>query len=259
MERFGFTYPDLIERPETFDHIVLCDVSKLADLGPLLNPQKVIEIIDHREINDAAKFSNARVQIEMIGAAATLVAERFKNANRTPSKIAATLLYGGIISNSGNFQALNTNPRDHAMATWLSNIAGLPKTFAGEMLVAKSDLSGSRLSEVLRGDSKSFSFGGKRICVGQIEMVGADDLILARKKEILSELRAIQNELRCDFCFLTITDLAKRSNILISDHEPTQALLHAVLGVEFKNNEARTGTILMRKQIMPQLKAYLES
>ena len=44
------------------------------------------------------KQKDIKIQIEMIGAAATLVAERFKNNNIDISRESAILLYNGILN-----------------------------------------------------------------------------------------------------------------------------------------------------------------
>ena len=60
-------------------NVILVDLNNVKRLDFIL-PEDVIEIIDHHvKTEDCAKCVNAKVQIELIGAAATLVAEKFKN------------------------------------------------------------------------------------------------------------------------------------------------------------------------------------
>ena len=73
------------------DQIILVDASEVKAI-PAVPPSQVIEIIDHRKIHEADKFSNAKVQIELVGAAATLVAERFYKEKVELSKESASLL-----------------------------------------------------------------------------------------------------------------------------------------------------------------------
>ena len=71
-----------------------------------------IEVVDHRAVNEADKFQNAKIQIEMVGSAATLIAEKFLHATTSTSPESAALLYSAIISNTINFQANVTTDRD---------------------------------------------------------------------------------------------------------------------------------------------------
>ncbi|HAU66730.1 TPA: hypothetical protein DCW61_05270, partial [Candidatus Uhrbacteria bacterium] len=61
--------------------VIFLDASSPEDLLKPLQAKQVIEIIDHRKIYDISSFTNATSQIELVGASATLVAERFKKAN----------------------------------------------------------------------------------------------------------------------------------------------------------------------------------
>ncbi len=49
--------------------VILVDASDLK-ISSKIKPEQVIEIIDHRKLHEAHKFPNAKVQIELIGAAA---------------------------------------------------------------------------------------------------------------------------------------------------------------------------------------------
>ncbi len=64
--------------------IVLVDASDVSGLSDKIDPTKVVEIVDHRKVNEAQRFPNAKVQIEFVGAAATLIAEKFHDFLRLP-------------------------------------------------------------------------------------------------------------------------------------------------------------------------------
>ena len=130
--------------------IILVDSSQLETLDKSVNPQNVIEIIDHREVTDANLFPNAKIQIELIGAAGTLIAEKFIKRQTEISFESAVLLYGAIISNTLNFKSNTTTERDRIAASWLNKKANLPENFAKEMFLAKSDLAGEKLIKRIR-------------------------------------------------------------------------------------------------------------
>ena len=85
--------------------IILVDASEVKNVPEGYTKEQVIGIIDHRKIHEADKFRYADAQIEFVGAAATLVAERFKKAGLTPTYTTSVLLLGAIISQTQNFTA----------------------------------------------------------------------------------------------------------------------------------------------------------
>ena len=123
--------------------VILVDASELHVISPAIDPKKVIQIIDHRKSNDAHKFPNAKVQIELVGAAATLIAEKFFAKKQTPSREAAVLLYSAIVSNTINFKANLTTDRDRKMANWLKPLCGIPENYIHQMFEHKSAFKGS--------------------------------------------------------------------------------------------------------------------
>jgi len=62
--------------------VVLVDASDVNGISNSIHPLQVIELIDHRKINQAHRFPHAKIQIELVGAAATLIAEKFANYHK---------------------------------------------------------------------------------------------------------------------------------------------------------------------------------
>lgn len=58
-------------------------------------------------------FPQSRVQNELIGAAATLIVEKFRQQDLLPQPQQAQLPYGSIFENTLNFLAINAHQRDH--------------------------------------------------------------------------------------------------------------------------------------------------
>ncbi len=143
-DHFGWAHPDVIPNADDFDAVILVDVSDLNELQGRVAAGKVIEIIDHRAINQASAFPNATARIELVGAAATLIAEQFMQHEIAISKQSAVLLYGAIISNTLNFKGSVTTDRDKKAAAWLNHIAQLPDDFWRELFLAKSDMAAKK-------------------------------------------------------------------------------------------------------------------
>ena len=173
LRRFQIEMPETIPDLLSFNKVILVDTSELGSLLGKINPEAVIEVIDHRSIHEAGVFTNAKTQIELVGSVATLITEKFMTTDISISKEAAILMYGAIISNTLNFKASVTTERDRQAAAWLNQTAQLSEFFWKELFIAKSDLSGHVLKERIDGDFATFTMGGKRIGIAQIEMIGA--------------------------------------------------------------------------------------
>lgn len=258
LDRFNFNYPEFIPNADDFDKVILVDASDLAGLEGKIAPEKVIEIIDHRKIHEAGKFVNAKAQIELVGAAATLVAEKFIEYKVEISQESATLLLGAIISNTLNFKATVTTDRDRKAAEYLNTVAKLDENFWKELFTAKSDLSGPKLAERIRGDFAWFVIGKKKMGIAQIEIIGAEKLVSDRSFEIVHELEKIKSEKGLDFVFQTTIGLDEDKNIFVTNSAETKRVLEKVLNVKFIGDVASRAGLIMRKQIVPLLKGELE-
>lgn len=238
--------------------VLLVDASDPIDL--LFPMDRVVEIIDHRQTHRADAFLNAqRIQIELVGSCATLVAERFRAAGIVPTRDAARLLAGAIASNTVNFRAPVTTDRDRTAFAWLTPIAALPVSFIEAMFVAKSDLSGDRLREALAGDYTVKEFGGHRIVIFQLEATGVLDVFRARRVEIEETMRRICADEQCAFMCCNGIDLsAATSHVLVIDSE-SQNLLERALDVTFHNGITSFDFIFGRKHMIPKIKTVLEA
>lgn len=259
LDRFGFKYPSMIENADNFDEVILVDASDLNGLEGKISAEKVIEIIDHRKVHEADKFPKAKAQIELVGATATLVAEKFMQNNIDISKESATLVYGAIISNTLNFKGSVTTDRDKEAATWLNKVAKLPEDFWKDLFIAKSDLSGNKLAERIEGDFAWFVMGDKKVGIAQVEMIGAKKLVNERNGEIIQVLEKIKKEMSLDFIFQNTIEFENTKNFFVAQDSGTKKLLEKVLNVQFAGVVAERPNLIMRKQIVPLLKEELEN
>jgi manganese-dependent inorganic pyrophosphatase len=258
LDRFHFPYPISIANADNYDEVIVVDVSDLIGLEGNIAPEKVIELIDHRQVHEAKKFSNAKVQIELVGAAATLIAEKFIQNNVAISKESATLIYSAIISNTLNFQGSVTTDRDREAAQWLNQTAQLPEAFWKELFAAKSDLSGSKLAERIEGDFAWFVLGDKKVGIAQLEIIGAKKLIDERGGEIIQVLNKIKDDMHLDYIFQNTIELDGAKSFFITNDASTKTLLEKIFEVQFAGDVAGLPNAIMRKLIVPSLKKELE-
>lgn len=255
-EKFGFHFDEDDGAP--LDKVVLVDASELRDLDKFIQPENIVEIIDHRKFNDADAFKNAKIQIELVGSAATLISEKFHANNVEISVPAATMLYGAIVSNTLNFRAKVTTDRDRLMADWLNHKLGLTKEFIDDMFRAKSNMDGERLAQAVDADFAWFDFGGagKKIGYAQLEMMDAKQLVETRKDELLEILNELKSKEGVDHIFISFIDLGGGFNVFVSDDTHMQEVLSKVLNISFEDNVAIRSEFIMRKEVTPLFKTY---
>lgn len=239
------------------DKLILVDASDLRGISNLIDLKQVIEVIDHRKVNQANKFPNAKIQIELVGSCATLIAEKFLKEKVTIAPSSAALLYLAIISNTVNFQANVTTKRDKKICDWLVGQFNLPKNYVHKMFVAKSVFE-KPLKEVFGDDFATFEFHSKQLGIAQLEIVNADEFVYKNKDEIQQVLIKIKEERSLDLIFLSVIDVEKIRNIFVVVDDPSKKLLEQALGVRFENNILRQDGIMMRKTIVPMIKELLE-
>ncbi|MDP3093633.1 MAG: DHH family phosphoesterase [bacterium] len=257
-QKFGINLPSSLENYGDFEQIVLVDVSDLKRLDKNIDPQKVIEVIDHRQVNDFTTFPNAKFLVETIGASATLVAEKIAKSGVEISSEAAKLLSAAIVYHTINFQAPDAIQRDKDIFEWLKGKCDFPKSFLQEVFLAKSDLVGEKLGRAIENDLKQFEFAGRKVVIAQLEIVNGEVLVRDREQEIIDKLAELKNKLKTDFIFLVIIDLEKLIDIFVCGEAKTRDLLKAVSGVEFKNNVAITEKLIFRKVLALYLKEHFE-
>lgn len=232
--------------------VAFLDASSPELLPKTFKPAQVVEVIDHREVYNIQEFSNATAQIELVGAAATLVAERFKKEGLEPSRESALLLYGGILANTLNFTTGVTD-RDTAMAAWVKQISGAGDDIAEGLYRAKSDLTGYRLEIALIDDLKVSDLRGKRFAIGQLEVLDSRDVVADRAEEMLVILHKIKEAEKSLYTFVHVKDLGDKSSHLLCLDQETQTFLADMPNATWKENMAFSKQGYRRKGIIAWL------
>ena len=234
-----------------WDNYILVDASSMKRMPKVVVADRVIEIIDHREGEPEKEFSRANIQNELIGAAATLVTERFMKDTIKPLPGHAKLLYGAIYHNSLNFTASNASPRDRHAAAFLEQEFGFKEQMIHEMFLYATDWINNNIEQALRDDAKEYDIG---IPIRAYQLVVYGSEILNDKEIIEDRVAKLSQEVGARWSFLNMIDLeAKKSHIFCASLEG-QKLLGSALGCVFKNNWVELEIAVLRKQIMPKLR-----
>ncbi len=237
--------PRLASGPSEWEGVVLVDMSGLRGLPAQVEPTEVIEVIDHRAHHEAERlFPNARVQIELVGAAATLVFERFMAAQVQPSRVSATLLQAAIHSNTQRLAGSVTTPRDRSAAASLAELWPLPPILVDEQFRARGTEILEDLDAALRRETKTFDHPGGAFTITQLECPSA----LGLAEACTPGLRALGQR-----ALLNLVDPDLAASLLVASSDLFARWLFEQTGLRFVEDRCQPPTPLLRKQLVARI------
>lgn len=222
---------------------------------PFIKMENIIEVIDHHpESEDLQKLKNARIQIEIIGGAATLIAEKFKQNNVSISRDASILLYYGIISNSINLKARVTTQKDKEMVEWLEKqCSEIKEEKIKEIFVKKSQMQGD-LRKAMEVEIP-FGYQDKKIIIGQLEIVEVEQFLNQYESKIAQILNQEKQEKQVDDIFINCIDILNGYSTILVIHDKTKKLINELFQVPFQDNRAKLNYIIVKKEIFKLMNA----
>ena len=136
----------LVARSDLVDperrQVLLVDHAELAQAVPGADQADIVEILDHHHIGSIETNVPVTATFDPVGSTATLVIERFRSNGMEPSRPAATLLLGAILSDTVILNSPTTTGRDHAVIEYLERVLALDAhDFGRRMFEETSDVS----------------------------------------------------------------------------------------------------------------------
>ncbi len=241
--------------PNLDDTFVLVDISNPEFVSNFVNVDKVVGVFDHHYGHEEfwKEKIGANSKIEMIGAAATLIFEEFKNSGLLSkiSKESANLLSFAIVSNTLNFTIDITDQRDKNALEDLSKYTNLPEDWIAQYFTEQSVETFSNPKEVLQNDTKTEQIPGldKPLIIGQLELWDGSKFLEQHKTALRSTMEEFDNP----NWLITIPSISENHNYIYCENEKLQSILNEVFGITFTDNIGTTSTIMLRKQILKAL------
>ena len=245
---------EILEKQEA----VLVDTNNFEE-APFLKPEQVVEIIDHHSKSESCdKCINAKIQIERLGAVATLIAEKFKENNIPISRESAILLYYGIISNSINLKASITSEKDINMAGWLEKQCDeITKEKIAEIFTLKSKVEDSELRKEMEAEVV-LNYDGNRMTVAQLEIANMEEFLTQKQDKVIAILNQIREEKGLDYIFINCVDILNGFNIVLTIDDDTKKLLEKKLGYSFESGRCKFDRVIQRKDITKAIRESLK-
>lgn len=250
LEKFKIKLDGIYEVNDN-DDVILVDNNELSFLPKCIKQNQIVEIIDHHPMRNWLKDNTTvKCQIDLIGAAATLVAERYYNQNVEISRESAILLYYGIISNTMNLKIKITTDRDRNMANWLrSQVPEIEDSITREIFIKKSEIGDNLKDEMEIGDKNPFV--SIKWSIGQLEVANVDEFLNKYEDEIRDILDKVAIEKDIEYISVNIMDVLNGYNVVIAGNQKTADLLSENFNFfNFENLKTKTYEFVSRKEIV---------
>ena len=224
-----------------------------------LEEAEILEIIDHHRVADIQTSGPLYFRSEPIGSTSTIVGKCFFENGIRPSKQAAGLLCGAIISDTLLFRSPTCTPQDKSICLKLAEIAGINvEEFAKEMFKAGTSLKGKTVEQIFNQDFKPFGIEDTRVGIAQVNTMDIEGF-MPLKDEMLAYMNTKAKEANLDMVLLLLTDILNEgSQILVAGDRPE--IVEKAFNVKLENSTAFLDGVLSRKkQVFPPITAAVSS
>ena len=256
----GISMPDIVTQLEPESTIALVDHNESAQSIDNRSNYIIHSVIDHHKIGDLETWYPLLLRFEPLASTNSVLYKMYKESWITINKQIATLMLGGILSDTLHFRSPTTTEFDKQIVQELSIIAQINDVewFAMQMFAAKSDLGDiSTYTLIKEIDFKDFTFGSLKAGIACIETTNPN-YCLNRKDEILDTIRDIKSDEWYDFFLFCVIDIIaeKNTTLVVSDTESD--IIKKTFWVDTIGGFADLGDRISRKKtIVPPLEATL--
>lgn len=220
-----------------------------------LDEAEVLEIIDHHRVADIQTNNPIFFRNEPLGSSSTIVGKSFFERGLTPSKEAAGLLCGAIISDTLLFRSPTCTPQDIEVCKKLAEIAEIEsiEDFAKEMFKAGTSLVGKTVDEIFNQDFKPFTIGDYKVGIAQVNTMDIEGFMPVYKEDMLSYMEDKAKNGGFNAMLLLLTDIINEgSQILVAG--PAPEIIEKAFNVELVESTAfLPGVLSRKKQVVPPI------
>jgi len=251
LNKLGFELPELLT-DGAGKKLILVDHSEKSQTVDNIDQAEIVAIIDHHKIGNITT-PNPILFINLpVGCTMTVLKILFDVTGvEIPPNIAGLML-AGILSDTVAFKSVTTTEKCKKVAEELAKIAGIDDmmAFAMEMFKAKSDVAGKSPRDLLFRDYKDFDMSGKKVGIGQIEVVDLS-LLDEIKDALYEEMKKVKEEGGYHSIFLMLTDIMKEGTELLCVTDDPEVVEKA-FGKKLEGKSVwLDGVMSRKKQVVP--------
>lgn len=246
---------DLIKDPNV--EVIMVDHNEPTQAIEGIENYKIREVIDHHRLGNLSTRYPITFINKVVGATCTIITNLYREQRVPLDKATASILLCGILADTLVLQSATATDADREAAEYLSSITGLEIAALGrELVTAASRINESPAEELVKLDMKEYDEQGVAFSVSQIETETPEDLV-ARKDEILAELRAVRLAGKRLFSALMVTDVTELTSILFVEGHKSFTSLLAFPKLD-EHVYVLTDIVSRKKQLLPLLAELAE-
>jgi manganese-dependent inorganic pyrophosphatase len=253
LEKFDLEEPEL-KTSFGGDDLFMVDYNNYTEGPEDLKDANIVGIVDHHKLGGIVTSSPLEVWIRPVGCSNTIIKEMFDYHNiQIPQNLAGAMMCA-ILSDTVIFKSPTCTKIDTKICKELANIAGIEdfKSIGMEMFKVKSAVDGVSPRELVLRDFKNFEMYGKKVGIGQLEVV--DLSIFDDKKDaLIADIKELKKQEGADTILLLLTDImAMGSQILVATD--SLDVIEKAWGIKVENDQFwLKGCLSRKKQIVPFL------
>lgn len=260
LDHFGLEPPRVItSAQEEVSQVALVDHNEPQQSVGDIDHVEVVYVVDHHRIANFNTSNPLFYRAEPIGSTCSIIYKLYKEYEVEIPKNIAGIMLSAIISDTLLFKSPTSTEQDEAIGQALAQIADVDlEAYGQEMLKAGTNIDAMTDEEILNGDSKQFSLNDFTVKIGQVNVVGFDD-ILARKDSLVALMEKELVDEQLDSFVMVATDILNNDSIgfVVGNH--TDLIGQAFGGTVEDNQLALPGVVSRKKQVVPPLTEAYET
>ena len=251
LDKFNVEAPDVMTSFAGKD-VFLVDHSDLAQSPDDLKEANIAGIIDHHKLGDVTTNQPLECWIWPVGCTCTIISSLYPMFNQEIPKDIAGIMLCAILSDTVIFKSPTCTENDKRECKKLAEIAEIDdiQALGMEMFTVKSAVKGTPIRELVLRDYKDFDMNGKKVGIGQLEVVDLsilDDV----KADLAKDIAKYKEEGGRHSVFLMLTDIMKEgTELLIASDD--DSVVEKAFGSAPKDGKIwLDGVMSRKKQVAP--------
>lgn len=250
LKKFGLTAPEVVTTVAG-QKVYLVDYSDLAQAPAGITEAEILGIVDHHKLGDVTTSSPLEVWAWPVGCTCTVLKSMYDFYGVEIPKGLAGAMLCAILSDTVIYKSPTCTAEDKKAVEALAKIAGVAdyKALGMEMFKVKSAVDGASMKDLVFRDYKDFDMNGKKVGIGQLEVVDLS-ILEPVKKGLLDEITRVKAEGRHSV-FLLLTDIMKEGSemLIVSDDA---SVVEKAFGVKPQGTSVwLDGVMSRKKQVVP--------
>ncbi|MEO2873449.1 manganese-dependent inorganic pyrophosphatase, partial [Lacticaseibacillus paracasei] len=216
-------------------------------------------VVDHHRIANFHTAAPLFYRAEPVGSTNTVIFEMFQEYGFKISPTLAGLMASGLISDTLLLKSPTATDKDKKILPEMAKIAGIDlQSYGLAMLKAGTNLAAKSDMDIIEGDAKSFTMGGKSIRIGQVNTVDLND-IYARQDELINAMTKEAQAKGYDDFLLIATDILDSNSTGFAVGADRDKIASA-FNEQFDKDArlALPGVVSRKKQVVPPMQSTFE-